>query len=51
MVADQIVTLALENVSIVIIITTAQFIETKSVEVVEGASTMDIEVCPKNFEY
>ena len=46
MVVDQIVTLALENVSIVIIITTARFTETKSVEVVEGALTTDIEVCP-----
>ena len=46
MVADQIVTLALENVFIVIIITTARFIETKYVEVLEGALTMDIEVCP-----
>ena len=46
MVADQIVTLALENVSIVIIMPTARFIETKSVEVVEGALLVDIEVCP-----
>ena len=37
MVVDQIVTSTLENVSIVIIITTARFTETKSVEVVEGA--------------
>ena len=46
MVVDQIVTLALENVSIVIIIATARFTETKSVEVMEGALTMDIQVCP-----
>ena len=46
MVVDQIVTLALENASIVIIITTARFTETKSVEVMEGALTMDIQVCP-----
>ena len=46
MVVDQIVTLALENASIVIIITTAWFTETKSVEVMEGALTMDIQVCP-----
>ena len=46
MVVDQIVTSTLENVSIVIIITTARFTETKSVEVMEGALTMDIQVCP-----
>ena len=46
MVVDQIVMLTLENVFIVIIITTARFIETKSVEVVEGALLVDIEVCP-----
>ena len=42
----QIVTLTIENVSIVNIMATARFTETKSVEVVEGALTMDIEVCP-----
>ena len=42
----QIVMLTIENVSIVITMTTARFTETKSVEVVEGALTMDIEVCP-----
>ena len=42
----QIVTLTIENVSIVNMMATARFTETKSVEVVEGALTMDIEVCP-----
>ena len=42
----QIVTLTIENVSIVNIMATARFTETKSVEVVEGALTTDIEVCP-----
>ena len=46
MVVDQIVTLVLENVSIVIIITTARFTETKSVEVVEGALK---EVCVQRW--
>ena len=48
MVVDQIVTLALENVSIVIIITTARFTETKSVEVVEGA-LKEVEVCVQRW--
>ena len=42
----QIVTLTIENVSIVNMMATARFTETKSVEVVEGALTTDTEVCP-----
>ena len=42
----QIVMFTIENVSTVIMMTTARFTETKSVEVVEGALTTDIEVCP-----
>ena len=46
MIVDQIVTLAPGNVSIVNKIGTAQFTETNSVEVMEGALTKDLKVCP-----
>ena len=42
----QIVMLTMENVSIVIMMTTAWFTETKSVEVMEGVLTMVLKVCP-----
>ena len=42
----QIVMLTIENVSIVNKICTAWFTETSSVEVMEGALTMGIKVCP-----
>ena len=44
----QIVMLTMENVSIVIMMTTARFTETKSVEVVEGA-LKEVEVCVQRW--
>ena len=44
----QIVMLTIENVSIVIMMTTARFTETKSVEVVEGA-LKEVEVCVQRW--
>ena len=44
----QIVMLTIENVSIVIMMTTAWFTETKSVEVVEGA-LKEVEVCVQRW--
>ena len=44
----QIVMLAKENVFIVIMIATARFTETKSVEVVEGA-LKEVEVCVQRW--
>ena len=46
MTVARIVTLAPGNVSIVNKMSTAQFTETKSVEVMEGALTMGIKVYP-----
>ena len=44
----QIVMLTIENVSTVIMMTTARFTETKSVEVVEGA-LKEVEVCVQRW--
>ena len=44
----QIVMLTMENVSTVIMMTTARFTETKSVEVVEGA-LKEVEVCVQRW--
>ena len=44
----QIVMFTIENVSIVIMMTTARFTETKSVEVVEGA-LKEVEVCVQRW--
>ena len=48
MTVAQIVTLAPGNVFIVNKMSTVQFTETKSVEVMEGALTKDLKVCPIN---
>ena len=44
----QIVMFTIENASIVIMMTTARFTETKSVEVVEGA-LKEVEVCVQRW--